>query len=116
MKALKVSVVLMGVLILVGLAVVAITVARRGSAPPVPAESARGAGPAVSPPLAGAAPAGFGEATVTIPAGFAPVETRAEGDRMLIRLEGPGHAARILVIDLRTCHTLGTVVLAPQAP
>jgi len=111
MKALKVSVVLMGVLILAGLAVVAITVAKRGGAPP--AETARIA-PPVAPPLAGAAPAGFGEATVTIPAGFAPVETRAEGDRMLIRLEGPGHAARILVIDLRTGHALGTVVLAPE--
>ena len=66
--------------------------------------------------MAGAAPAGFGEATVTIPVGFAPVETRAEGDRMLLRLEGPGHAARILVIDLRTGRALGTVVLAPPPP
>ena len=115
MKALKVSVVLMGVLILAGLAVVAITVARRGSAPTAPAESSRLA-PPLAPPMAGTAPAGFGEATVTIPAGFAPVETRAEGDRLLIRLEGPGHAARILVIDLRTGRALGTVVLAPPPP
>jgi hypothetical protein len=62
MKALKLSVILMGVLIVVGLAVVVITVTRRAGHPGATAEAPQAAA-GVSPPIAGA-PAGRGLAGV----------------------------------------------------
>ena len=122
MKALKVSVILMGVLILAGLAVVAITVAKRAGRPGPPA----GMSHEVAPPIAGMPPAGpaqagfgppsFGQVTVNYPAGFEPVETVADGDRLIVRFKSPAGAGRIVILDLKSGRVLGTVTLAPEAP
>lgn len=117
MKALKVSVILMGVLILAGLAVVAITVAKRAGRPGPPA----GMSHEVAPPIAGmpavaSGPAGFGQVTVNYPAGFEPVETVADGDRLIVRFKSPTGAGRIVILDMKTGRVLGTVTLAPEAP
>lgn len=133
MKALKVSVILMGVLILVGLAVVAITVVKRAGRSTAPVEVSHAVpSPAVAPPIAGvpaaATPAAasgrvgtglakFGQVTVTYPAGFEPVETVADGDRLIVRLRSSANGAgRIIVLDLRTGHELGTIALKPAVP
>jgi hypothetical protein len=122
MKALKLSVILMGVLILVGLAVVAITVAKRANRPGPPAASSQAVpAPAVAPPVAGmpgaaAQPPGFGQVTVRYPGGFEPVETVADGDRLIVRFKSAAGSGRIVILDLRTGRVLGTVTLAPETP
>lgn len=117
MKALKALVIVMGGLILVGLAVVIVTVARRAGAPADrPEAAAPGMPPAgVSPPLAGAAPFAFGAVRVPVPHGFAYDGVEAEAGRLLVRLRARDGRGRIVVLDLATGRPLGTVEVAPEA-
>jgi len=84
MRALKILVVVMGILIVVGLAVVVITIVNRTSrvAVEVPLQTA--------------------PATLAIPAGSRIAETALDGDRLLVRLQMPDGTARILVVDSAT--------------
>ena len=106
MKALKAVVVIMGVLIVAGVALIVVTLAKR-MAPEPPATAAA---PARTPDRQQA----FGEIAARLPPGYAPVEMIAEGDRLMVRLAAEGEDSRILVIDLRTGSLLGTVVLERQ--
>lgn len=120
MKALKTLVVFMGVLIVVGTGVVAYTVVKRGLAPERAAEPAKPPAHtdhtdvARAPAAVDRLPA-FGELTARLPPGYAPVEMTAEGDRLMVRLEAAGRDPRILVLDLRTGRTLGSIVLEREA-
>jgi hypothetical protein len=114
MQALKALVIIMGVLIVIGTAVVVVTiynrVSRMGgqqSAADVPA--ATGA----APPVADAAPASFGEARLPVPDGCRVVEMVPAGDRLLLRLGSIQRCNRILVIDLDTGSQLGSIDLSP---
>ena len=91
MRVLKALVVGMGVLIVAGLAAVAVTVADRIADPP---ESAVGA------PAA---------ARVAIPPGARIVETATGDGRILLRLLLAGGGTRILAIDLATGRLSGRV-------
>ncbi len=61
--------------------------------------------------------AGFAEIEVPVPDGCSLAETLAEGDRLLLRLEGPAErgCARILVVDLESGEVSGLLRLAPGA-
>ncbi len=88
MRALKVLVVVMGIVIIAGLAVVAVTVVKR---------------------MGGAAekPGTFETATLSVPSGCRVVEMVPAGERLVLRL-GEGERCRgILVVDLKTGALLG---------
>lgn len=107
-RALKFAVVGMGVLIVLGLAVIFVTIAKRMTA---------GKGPEVAavveaPPPRPAAP--FGDTLVAIPRGARMVDFRVEGGRILLHVRPPGLDDVIHVLDLETGKVLGTVTVAPR--
>jgi hypothetical protein len=93
MRALLVAVIVMGVLIVAGVVVIAVTVANRlgGGATP-------GAGAAV-------------QATLDEPPGTHIANVAAASDRLALQLQGGG-PDRVVVLDLRNGHVLARAVLA----
>ena len=101
LRALLAVVIFMGILIVVGMVVVGVTIANRlGSL-------GEGDKPAA---VAG----GFGEAAVPIPAGCAIVESRPEGNRLIVRLGSGGRCDQVLVIDLRSGAVTGRLNFVPS--
>ena len=92
MRALKVLVIVMGVLIVAGTAVVIVTVAKRVS------QAGRTA------PVA---------ASLTLPAGCSVAEMTTIGDRLALRLEGAGDCRQILLVDPATGSITGHIGLVP---
>ena len=92
MRALKALVIIMGGLIVVGTAVVIVTVARRVSP----------AGRPTSAPVA---------AGLTLPAGCSVAEMTTIGDRLALRLEGDGDCRQILLVDPATASITGHIGL-----
>ncbi len=92
MPLLKGLIIVMGVLIVIGLAVVAVTITGRmgGSAPK-------------------ASKAGFGQAALAIGPGCSIAETRLAGERLLVRTEGGAGCSRIHIVDLTTGSVLSTL-------
>jgi hypothetical protein len=111
-RALKIAVVVMGVLIVLGLAVIVVTIAKRGGVGKVSEQAMPEAPPWARPP--GAPLTGFGDVLVSIPRGGRMVDFRVEGDRLIIHARPPGLDDVIHVIDLGTGKTLGTVTVAPR--
>ena len=94
MRALKILVVVMGVMILAGVATLVVVIAGRVS---------RGAAGTSSQP--------FAAAPIELPAG-ARIETMSTGsDRLVIDLVLPDGNRRLVIIDLATGRSLGTVPL-----
>ena len=112
MKLLKASVIIMGVLILVGLTVIVVVIVGRygGSGAPGAASSAGSQAPSVAAPVA----RGFGERFVVIPRGAEAVETRLDGNRLVVRLRLADGAAALLMLDATTGERLGLVRLDPR--
>ncbi len=110
MKLLKASVITMGILILVGLTVVIVEVMRRYGADDGQAGGAQTARPGLSVPVE----RGFGDRNVPVPRGAEPLETRIDGNRIVVRLRlaGGGHA--LLVIDGTTGERVGLIRLDPR--
>lgn len=96
MRALQVLVVVMGILILAGVAVVVGTIIHRATQPPQEAEKPKGL------PT-------FGDVDLTLPDGARVVWMTVEGDRLVIHIQGAGEAARFEVVDLITGNRLGAV-------
>ena len=92
MPMLKGLIIVMGVLIVAGLAVVAVTITGRmgGSAP----KSGK---------------AGFGASALAIGPGCSIVETRLAGERLLVRTDGGAGCPRIHIVDVATGAVLGTL-------
>ena len=88
MRALKFLVIAMGVLIVIGVGVIAVTIADRS------ARSVTGAAAEVS---------------IAIPPGSRIVETTLDGDRMALRLELSDGKTRILVLDTASGRTVTRV-------
>jgi uncharacterized protein DUF6476 len=101
MRALKVLVVVMGVLLIAGFAVVVVTITGR--------MSQRGALP--GPAVAAAHPAPFGNTTVTLPADALVMEVQGAGDRILLRLDLRDGTEMLLVLDAVTGTELGRIKL-----
>ena len=100
MRALKVLVVVMGVLLVAGLAVVVVTIMSRmtqRATPPAASVAARGAP--------------FGTATVTLPADSLVMEVQGAGDRILLRLDLSDGSEMLLVLDAATGTELGRIRL-----
>ncbi len=106
-RALKFAVVGMGVLIVIGLVVIFVTIAKRMGAGKGPDDAAA----AVAPIAAPVTP--FGDTVITIPRGGRMVDFRSDGNRILIHVKPPGLEEIIHVIDLATGKPLGTVTVAP---
>lgn len=106
--AIKIAAVVMGVMILVGLAVIGVTIAKRLS----------GAGDAATAPVEGAppgpAPGAFGELDIALPAEATVVDATLDGRRLALRLAlGDGRSA-ILLVDAETGARLGLLTLTPS--
>ncbi|WP_119460226.1 DUF6476 family protein [Rhodospirillaceae bacterium SYSU D60014] len=110
MQALKALVIIMGIMIIAGVAVVVVTIYNRlGGMAEEPAPTASAPAPA---------PANFGEAALAVPAGCRVTSTAAAGDRLILQL-GPensaaGACAQILVLDMETGSLLGRFILTPS--
>src|SRR5215468_1347037 len=99
MRALKVLVVVMGVLLIAGFAVVVVTImSRMGQRAAVTA-----------PGVAHLAP--FGAASVTLPADSLVMEVQGAGDRILLRLDLRDGSEMLLVLDAATGTELGRIKL-----
>jgi hypothetical protein len=102
MRALKLLVVVMGVLLVGGTVALVIAVVDRASH--------RVAAP---PPRAGH---GFGHAVIDLPAGARVLGSEAVGDRLAVRLGLADGSEALILIDPRTGTELGTIELRPAAP
>ncbi len=94
MQGLKALVIGMGVLILGGFALVAVALVSR---------------------VTDSDESGFGATEVPVPDGCSVAETLAEGDRLLLRLEGPEArgCAQVVVVDLDSGEVRGRLQLRP---
>ncbi len=99
MRALKGLVIAMALLIAIGLAVVAVAIVNRLG------DGGFGASP----------PAEFGTAKVEIPSGSVVSKTVVEGDRLLVYLRLSGGRESIVVVDLKTGKSLGSIEFVPGA-
>jgi uncharacterized protein DUF6476 len=98
-QALKVLVVIMGLMILAGLTLLgAIVASRMAHRPPVPAESATA----------------FSGAPIDLPAGARVATIRIGGDRLVVDIVFADGNHQLLVIDLGTGRRLGTIPLNLQ--
>jgi hypothetical protein len=98
MRALKLLVIVMGVLIVVGVVVLVATLAGR--------MANRGT------PSAGLP--GFGRTAVELPAGATVTAMQGIADRIVLWLELPGGGQQLLVIDPGSGKPLGTIELRPS--
>ncbi len=101
MRALQVLVVVMGILIVAGVAVVVTVIVKRAT------QEQEAKGP---PPL----PA-FGEVDLTLPDGARVVWATVEAGRLVIHIQEAGDAARFEVVDLATGNRLGAVQVGSDA-
>jgi hypothetical protein len=104
MRALKLLVVVMGLLLVAGTAALIIAVIDRAShraAAPTPA------------PVAGR---GFDRAVIDLPAGARVLGSEAVGDRLAVRIGLADGGEVLILIDPRTGARLGTIELRPAAP
>ncbi len=122
MRSLKALVIGMAILIVVGTAVIAVTLARRSApsfeTPPAAAPQDEGAaqrGGAAQ--RAGAARGSDGAAMVAgrveLPAGARVIETALDGSRIALRVALPDGTERIIVLDTTTGRRLGAVDVIP---
>jgi hypothetical protein len=108
MRGLKILVVVMGILLVAGLAVVIGTIIGRVTklaAPPPVAERP------LPPPLRP-----FGRTALTLPAGAKVLEMRGAGPRVVLRIERADGSQALLVIDPGTGTELGTIDLQSSNP
>jgi len=99
MRALKVLVVVMGVLLVAGFAVVVVTIMSR-------------IGQRATPPAtATARPVPFGNTSVMLPADSLVMEVQGAGDRIFLRLDLANGTEMLLVLDAATGTELGRIKL-----
>jgi hypothetical protein len=101
MQSIKALVIIMGLLILAGLGLLVYGMVNQVS---------EVAGPGG--PVAPDAPGGFDEVEISLPSGCSVVETRVDGDRLIVRTDGPDSNAscrKIIIIDLESGEVLGRV-------
>jgi hypothetical protein len=98
-RTLLALVIVMGALIVIGMAVVAVTIANRLMGHVAPAATS----------------AGFGSAEVAVPAGCQVVETVSAADRLVLRLGTGERCNQVIIVDLATGRLLGRLNLVPAA-
>jgi len=97
MRALKILVAVMGVMLVVGLAVVVATIIHRATQRQTP--------------VVASAATGFGHATVTLPAGARVLEMRDAGGRLVLRLQRADGSETLIFLDPATGAEIGTIDL-----
>ena len=104
--AVKVAAAVMAVMIVAGVAVLGVTVARRigGAAPETPAPAAL--------PLA--PPAAFGEVSLRLPPRARILDMAMDQRRLVLHLQLAGRDKALMVVDLETGRPLGTIRLEPD--
>ncbi|HUK11077.1 MAG TPA: hypothetical protein VLX09_24640 [Stellaceae bacterium] len=102
MRALKILVVVMGVALVAGLAVIIGTIAYRASH--------MGTAAALATP---GRPHAFGNATVRLPPDASIVEMQGVGSRLVLRLKRSDGSQALLVLDSDSGNVLGTIELRP---
>jgi len=100
----------MGVMILVGLAVIGVTIAKRLSGAGEEQTASAPAG-AIPDPAVAAAPGAPGMLDVVIPARSRVVDVQADGRRLVVRLVLSGGGTAILLLDADTGQRLGLLTL-----
>jgi hypothetical protein len=105
MRALKILVVVMGVALVAGVAVIIVTIIYRASHMGSPATLA-----AVEP---AGRPHAFGNTAVRLPPDANIVEMQGVGVRLVLRLKRSDGSQALLVLDLDTGSVLGTIELRP---
>jgi len=114
MRWLKTLVIGMGVVIVIGLTVVIVEVARRAGEPA--ATAVRIPTPPSPPVIGAAAPAGsFGDSSISIPIGATAEEIVPDGARLIVRLRLSDGRAALLLIDPATGRKLGLITLDSRA-
>lgn len=111
MRGLKTLVIVFGMLIVVSMGLLGWGFYNRLRQPP-----AAGAEKAPAPAKTAAAPTGWaesGEVRVPLPEGCTIAEMRPEGNRLFIRTGPSGQCERIVVIDVASGRTLGTILVRP---
>lgn len=104
MNALKALVIGMGALIVIGLAVIAVTIVRRAN---TDAPVAGDAKPAVALAQSGAALPSFGVRDIAVPAGSEVMSITAADGRVILELQDGDAMTRILLLDPATGAALG---------
>jgi hypothetical protein len=99
MPALKVFVVVMGLLLVAGIVVLAVAVADRVNHPRPAA------------PTAATAPA---TSTLDLPAGVRVVGAEASGDRLVVRVDLAAGGEELIIVNLATGTPVSTVILRPS--
>jgi hypothetical protein len=99
-SALKVLVVVMGVLIAAGMAVVGYTIVKRASAPAGP-QTAQTSAP-------------WGPLELSLPTGARILRTTTDGGRLVVELGLDRGGERVLIVDLASGKLIGTLDLKPQ--
>lgn len=102
MKTLKTLVIVLGVMIVAGIAVIGVTIYHRATNlvnSPVPGSTEPGFGPGVGP--------GFGKVALKVPPGSRVLEMTAEDDRLILRLGLADGGWQILILDMGTGKRLG---------
>jgi hypothetical protein len=104
MRALKVLVIVMGVLLVAGIVALGFAVQYRlNHRRPTPAAAA-GGGPSGMP----------GAMTLDLPQGARVVGAEASGDRLVVRVELAGGSQELIIVNLVTGAPVATVTLRPQ--
>lgn len=114
MQALKALVIVMGIVIVIGMGVIAVTLyerltARLGEEEPAAVVEAQQPAPAPAP----ARPRAFGTRELSLPRGARIEDMVAEGDRLILHLRLPGGQYQIMIVDLADGSRLGTLNLEP---
>ena len=110
-RALKAFVIGMAIVILAGVMIVVVTIAKRGrelavrSAPESAVESSEGESSAA------VAPRGFDRARLELPEGSRVVEMVTEDERLVLRLRLSDSSERLLFIDMGSGEVIGTLEL-----
>ena len=115
MQVLKTLVIVLGVMIVAGIAVIGVTIYHRATNPvnsPVPPS----AKPSTEPVVRTGPGPGFGKVALDLPPGSRIVETTAEGDRLILRLRLADGGWQILILDMATGKRLGTFELRAGEP
>ncbi len=111
--AVKVAAVVMAVMIVVGVAVLGVTLAKRlGGAAPAPAVAV---GPSDAVGLAGVAPpSAFGEVSLRLPPRARVMDMAMDQRRLVLHLQLAGRDKALMVVDLENGRSLGLIRLEPD--
>ncbi|WPZ34486.1 hypothetical protein T8K17_25070 [Thalassobaculum sp. OXR-137] len=109
----KIASVVMGIMIVVGLAVIGVTIAKRLSGAGEESAAVAPAGPATASSVTAALGAP-GDLDVAIPAGSRVVAVESDGRRLIVRLTLSGGDTAALLLDADTGARLGLLTLVPE--